>query len=156
MIDKELLDRFYGSIVYDSSGDKIGKIGTVYLDDRTDEPIFATVSTGLFGTSESFVPLQGAHLDGGDIRVDYTRDQVKDAPRVEAGRHLTPAEENSLYEYYRLDRDGAGTAGSARPAGPAMEAEHAMEAERAETARSDRAAQADPEHGATGPAADAD
>lgn len=125
MIDKELLDRFYGAVVYDSSGDKIGKISTVYLDDSTDEPAFATVSTGLFGMSESFVPLRGAHPDGGDLRVEFTEDQVKDAPRVEAGRDLTPAEEDRLYEYYQLDEVGTDTAGSARPAGPALEAERA-------------------------------
>ena len=99
MIDKELLDRFYGAVVYDSSGDKIGKISTVYLDDRTDEPTFATVSTSLLGTSESFVPLRDARFDGGDIRVEYSRDQVKDGPRVEAGRDLTPAEEDRLYRH---------------------------------------------------------
>ena len=125
MIDKELLDRFYGAVVYDSSGDKIGKISTVYLDDRTDEPTFATVSTSLLGTSESFVPLRGARFDGSDIRVAFTKDQVKDAPRVEAGRDLTPADEDRLYEYFQLDGGGGDTAGSARPAGPALEAERA-------------------------------
>lgn len=134
MIDKESLDRFYGAIVYDRSGDKIGKIGTIYIDDRTDEPTFATVSTGLFGTSESFVPLRDARFDGGDIRVEYSRDQVKDAPRVEAGRDLTPAEEDRLYRHYDLDGGGAGTAGSARPAGPALEAERVERAELAEQA----------------------
>lgn len=140
MIDKESLDRFYGAIVYDSSGDKIGKIGTVYLDDNTDEPTFATVSTGLFGTSESFVPLLDAHPDGGDIRVEFTKDQVKGAPRVEAGRDLTPAEEDRLYEYYQLDGGGTGTAGSARPAGPALEAERAERVERARLRRHDHRA----------------
>ncbi|MGX1770007.1 PRC-barrel domain-containing protein [Dietzia sp. NPDC055343] len=125
MIDKELLDRFYGAVVYDSSGDKIGKISTVYLDDRTDEPTFATVSTSLLGTSESFVPLRDARFDGSDIRVEFTKDQIKDAPSVEAGRDLTPDEADRLYEYYQLDGGGTDAAGSARPAGPALEAERA-------------------------------
>ena len=125
MIDKELLDRFYGAVVYDSSGDKIGKLSTVYLDDRTDEPTFATVSTSLLGTSESFVPLRDARFDGSDIRVEFTKDQIKDAPSVEAGRDLTPDEADRLYEYYQLDGGGTDAAGSARPAGPALEAERA-------------------------------
>ena len=125
MIDKELLDRLYGTVFYDSSGDKIGKLSTVYLDDRTDEPTFATVSTSLIGTSESFVPLRDARFDGSDIRVAFTKDQVKDAPRVEAGRDLTAADEDRLYEYFQLDGGGGDTAGSARPAGPALEAERA-------------------------------
>ena len=125
MIDKELLDRLYGTVVYDSSGDKIGKLSTVYLDDRTDEPTFATVSTSLLGTSESFVPLRDARFDGSDIRVEFTKDQIKDAPSVEAGRDLTPDEADRLYEYYQLDGGGTDAAGSARPAGPALEAERA-------------------------------
>ena len=125
MIDKELLDRLYGTVFYDSSGDKIGKLSTVYLDDRTDEPTFATVSTSLLGTSESFVPLRDARFDGSDIRVEFTKDQNKDAPSVEAGRDLTPDEADRLYEYYQLDGGGTDAAGSARPAGPALEAERA-------------------------------
>lgn len=125
MIDKELLDRLYGTVVYDSSGDKIGKLSTVYLDDRTDEPTFATVSTSKLLTTESFVPLRGARVDGSEIHVEFTKDQVKDAPSVEPGRNLTSAEEDRLYEYYQLDGGGTDTAGSARPAGPALEAERA-------------------------------
>ncbi|MCD2263965.1 PRC-barrel domain-containing protein [Dietzia aurantiaca] len=125
MIDKEQLDRFYGTVVYDSSGEKIGKLNTVYLDDRTDEPTFATVSTSMLVTTESFVPLRGARVDGSEIHVQFTKEQVKNAPRVEVGRDLTPAEENRLYEYYQLDGGGTDAAGSARPAGPALEAERA-------------------------------
>ena len=125
MIDKELLDRLYGTVVYDSSGDKIGKLSTVYLDDRTDEPTFATVSTSKLLTTESFVPLRGARVDGSEVHVQFTKEQVKDAPSVEAGRDLTAADEDRLYEYFQLDGGGGDTAGSARPAGPALEAERA-------------------------------
>lgn len=48
-----------GGHVLSSAGDKIGGIGQVYLDDATGEPSWVTTKTGLFGTSESFVPLQG-------------------------------------------------------------------------------------------------
>lgn len=140
MIDKEALDRFYGTIVYDSSGDKVGKIGDVYLDDSTDEPTFATVSTGLFGISESFVPLRDVHPDGREVHVEFTKDQIKDAPRIDPGRELTRAEEDELYEHYGLDGGGAGTAGSARPAGPALGAERA---ERARLRRHPRPARDD-------------
>lgn len=106
MIGKDSLDRLTGATAYDSAGDKIGKIGTIYLDDDSDDPKFATVSTGLFGMSESFVPLQGARMEGDDLHVAYAKDQVKDAPRVDAGGHLSPDEENRLYEHYELDDGG--------------------------------------------------
>ena len=89
--------------VIDTDGDKIGNVGQIYLDDSTGEPNWVTVKTGLFGTSESFVPLSGASISGSDIVVTYDKATVKDAPRVDADGHLSPEEEDSLYRYYRLD-----------------------------------------------------
>lgn len=109
MIDKNSLERLSDATVYDNAGDKIGKLSMMYLDNDTGEPSFATVSTGLFGTSESFVPLKGASMDGDDLRVEYSKDQVKDAPRVDADGELAPAEEARLYEHYQLDSGDART-----------------------------------------------
>lgn len=122
MFDKDSLERLSGATVHGSDGDKIGKIGMIYLDNDSGQPSFATVSTGLFGTSESFVPLQGASMDGDDVRVAYTKDQVKGAPRVDTEGELDPAEENRLYQHYQLDgggtrtdhADGTATAGGDR------------------------------------------
>ena len=115
MIGKDSLDRLTGATAYDHAGEKIGKIGTIYLDDGSDEPKFATVSTGLFGMSESFVPLQGARMEGDDLHVTYAKDQVKDAPRVDAGGHLSPDEENRLYEHYQLEDGGRRGGGTGTP-----------------------------------------
>src|SRR6185312_3078965 len=118
MIAKDKIDRLVGSNanVIDSEGSKIGSLGELYLDDRTDQPSWATVKTGLFGLSESFVPLDDATAEGGDLRVPYTKDQIKDAPRVDPEGHLEPAEEDRLYRHYGLT---AGTAGTRRTAGTA-------------------------------------
>ena len=88
--------------VIDTNGDKIGRVGQIYLDDQTNEPNWVTVRTGLFGTSEAFVPLSGASVSGSDIVVTYDKETIKDAPRVDADGHLTPDEEQSLYAYYGL------------------------------------------------------
>jgi hypothetical protein len=84
------------------SGEQIGGIGTIYLDDITGEPEWVTVKTGLFGASESFVPLSGASIAGNDIHVGYEKDTVKDAPRVDANGNLSPVEEQQLYVHYGL------------------------------------------------------
>lgn len=91
-----------GGNVLGSDGEKIGSIGQVYLDDRTSEPSWVTVKTGLFGTSESFAPLAGATEQGHDIVVPYTKDKVKDAPRVDQDGHLEEDEQDRLYSYYGL------------------------------------------------------
>ncbi len=97
--------------VVDQSGSKIGKIGQIFLDDRTNEPEWVSAPTGLFGSSESFVPLQGAVLMGDELAVQYSKDMVKDAPRVEADGNLTPSQEDELYSYYRVDYSSTGGRG---------------------------------------------
>jgi uncharacterized protein (TIGR02271 family) len=90
-----------GKTVYSGEGDKIGKVGQVFLDDQSGDPEFLTVNTGLFGTSESFVPVDGASIDGDRVTVPHSKDKVKDAPRVELdGDHLDESDERRLYEYY--------------------------------------------------------
>jgi sporulation protein YlmC with PRC-barrel domain len=97
--------------VVSASGDKIGSIGQIYLDDQTGEPTFVTVNTGLFGMKQSFVPLQGARVQDGDVIVDYDKDTVKDAPRIDDDGSLTPEEEDQLYSYYGLGGVGTTTDG---------------------------------------------
>lgn len=116
MIDKEQLNRLLDSkaTVLDSEGHKIGTVGELYLDDRTQDPSWASVKTGLFGMSESFVPLDEATADGDDIHVPYTKDQVKDAPRIDPDGHLEPADEERLHSHYGLS--GHGDTGTERSA----------------------------------------
>lgn len=96
---------------YGSDGDKIGKVQQVFLDDNTEEVTFVTVNTGLFGAKESFVPADGAQQDGDRLVLPYTKEVVKDAPNVDADQHLSPAEEEELYRYYKMNYAGAGTTG---------------------------------------------
>jgi uncharacterized protein (TIGR02271 family) len=97
--------------VVSASGEKIGSIGQVYLDDQTGEPSFVTANTGLFGMKQSFVPLQGAQVQDGDVVVNYDKETVKDAPRIDDDGSLTPAEEDELYAYYGLGGGGTTTDG---------------------------------------------
>ena len=108
MLAKEHIDDLLqrNGNVLTTEGDKIGSISQVYADDDNGQPTWVTAKTGLFGTSESFVPLEGARIDGGDIRVPYTKDQVKDAPRVDTDGHLEPSEEDRLYAHYGLAGGG--------------------------------------------------
>jgi len=103
-----------GGNVVGADGQKIGSIGQVYVDDSTGEPSFVTVKTGLFGTAESFVPLQDATVTGNDIRVAYNKNEVKDAPRVDPDGRITPTEEQRLYAHYGLSSRGGPTPGTKR------------------------------------------
>jgi uncharacterized protein (TIGR02271 family) len=102
-----------GGNVVTTAGDKIGRIGQIYLDDQTGEPNFVTVKTGLFGTAQSFVPLHGADIRSSDIVVDFDKDTVKDAPRIDDDGSISPDQEEQLYSYYglqgRADANYSGT-----------------------------------------------
>ncbi|MGK4217745.1 PRC and DUF2382 domain-containing protein [Kocuria sp.] len=102
------------STAYGSDGDKIGKVEQVFLDDNSGEPTFLTVNTGLFGAKENFVPVKGARQDGDRVVLPYTKDVIKDAPKVDADQHLSPAEEEELYRYYELNYEDGRTAGTDR------------------------------------------
>ncbi len=89
-----------GRTMIGSDGEKIGKITEIYEDPQTGKPEWATASSGLFGTKSNFVPLAGASPDGEDVRAQVTKDQVKDAPGVEADGELSEQEERRLFEHY--------------------------------------------------------
>jgi uncharacterized protein (TIGR02271 family) len=89
-----------GRTLVDQSGDKIGTIDDVYLDDATGQPEWLAVTTGLLGRNRSFVPLEGASASGDDVMVRYTKDQVKSAPSAAPDGHLSPEEEQALYTHY--------------------------------------------------------
>lgn len=111
MITIENARNIIGATAYDRDGEKIGKIGQVYLDDTTGQPEWVSVNTGLFGMSESFVPLTDARAKGDRVEVGYPKDVVKDAPRIDADQHLSEDEEATLYSHYGLGGDRAGTTG---------------------------------------------
>ena len=102
MIDSEHIDQIEGSTAYDAAGEKVGRVGQLYLDDQSGTPTWVTVATGLFGTAETFVPLEGASFDGTALRLAYSEETVKGAPRLDTDEHLDQAEEAELYRYYGL------------------------------------------------------
>ena len=106
MITQNDIQTLVGVDVYETDGAKIGSVGQVYLDNRTGEPEWVSVKTGLFGTKESFVPLGTATFSGDRITVPFPKDQVKNAPQIDPDGELSPAEEDELYRYYGLVSSG--------------------------------------------------
>jgi len=109
MITQEQIPTVLDHPVHDADGNKIGDAKHVFLDEVTRRPEWVSVKTGLFGTSESFIPIYEAHLVEDHLEVPYRKDKVKDAPNVDvdAGGHLSEEEEHRLYEYYGIDWDAA-------------------------------------------------
>lgn len=95
-----------GADLLDSEGDKVGKIGQIYVDDTTGEAEWATVNTGPSGP-ESFVPLAQADRAGRAVRVPYQQATIKDAPKIQpGGGRIDESQERELYAHYGLDQAG--------------------------------------------------
>lgn len=109
MITREQIPAMLEHPVYDTEGNKIGDAKHVFLDDATGEPEWVTVKTGMFGSSESFVPIKDADMVGDHLEIRYPKDKVKDAPNVDvdSGGHLSEDEEHRLYEHYGIAWDEA-------------------------------------------------
>ncbi|MEV6120594.1 PRC and DUF2382 domain-containing protein [Streptomyces sp. NPDC052077] len=105
MITREQLANVLDHPVYDGDGNKIGDAKHVFFDDMTGRPEWVSVRTGMFGTSESFVPIRDAALVRDHLEVPYGKEQVKGAPDVDvdAGGHLSEGEEHRLYDYYGIN-----------------------------------------------------
>ena len=91
-----------GLDLVDEGGSKIGRIADIYLDEDTGKPEWVAVTTGLFGTRVSFVPIAGASASGSTLVSRFSKEQVKGAPHAEADGQLSQAEEATLYEYYGM------------------------------------------------------
>ncbi len=120
MTTTEELQNMEGQTAVDVNGAKLGKIGQIYVDDQTGQPLWVTISTGMFGTKQNFAPLHGSQSQGGDLHLAVTKDMVTGAPGVEADGHIEDSENQALYTYYSgylgdtAQDQGQGYAGDAR------------------------------------------
>jgi hypothetical protein len=87
----------------DRDGETIGKLQDVYVDVKTDVPMFGTVKDGLIGRQLTFVPLAGSQsaripANGGNQGAGQER------PNIELhGDELSRADESTLYHHYQLN-----------------------------------------------------
>jgi uncharacterized protein (TIGR02271 family) len=105
-IEKDRLLQLRGEDLATRDGDKIGSIEEIYLDAETDQPEWALVNTGLFGTKSTFVPLRDATESDGTLRVPFDKETVKDAPKIDPDGELSRREESELYRYYGIAGSG--------------------------------------------------
>lgn len=116
MTTPEQWNSLIGLTAVDPDGDKLGKVGQIYLSEATGEPEWVTVSTGMFGTRESFAPLYGSSVRGDQLVLAVPRQLVKDAPSLENDGHLEDSETGALYRHYQ-GHLGSSVRGTAEPGG---------------------------------------
>lgn len=109
-------ENWIGHQVVDQDGEKVGKIEELYLDDASGQPEWLAIKTGMFGSKQSFAPIAGAKNSGDQLQLAFTKDQVKDAPKVDPDGHLEPDEEAELYRHYGRQSDYEGGTGKSQGA----------------------------------------
>jgi len=132
MVNANTTPQLFDAKVIDRDGDKIGTVKQVYIGNDQGEAHFVTVNTGLFGTSETFIPVLDATFDAdnGVLTVGYDKATVKDAPRIDVDGELSPEEEQRLYSHYGITtgsghgHDTAGPQGQGRGTETARGAGH--------------------------------
>lgn len=87
---------------YSKDGDKVGKVGDVYVDDLTNEPAWVTITAGLFGTKTLFAPLAGARLEGDRLILAYSKDVIANAPAIADSGHISDTEQQALIDYFTV------------------------------------------------------
>ena len=97
-----------GSAVVDARGVAVGTIRRTYPR-GTPEPEYAQVDLGVGPT---LVPVADAHRRDDAVQVKVTLDQIREAPFVDAGRDLDPADLAALRDYYRDLGGGADPVGA--------------------------------------------
>lgn len=108
MADQKFIQAVLESTAFDKNGDKVGKVGQLFVDSNSGEPTFVAVNTGLFGRNSSLVPLAGAKLNNEELHVAHTKDEISDAPNIsDTDEGLEPEEEERLYKHYGLTTQGS-------------------------------------------------
>ena len=101
---RDLEGKYDGYTVYDRDGDKIGKVDDLFVDESY-QPEYIGVKMGLFGLSgTTMIPAEVLSVDENDksIRVDESKERVKDAPNYGDQDDIDADYENRVRQHFGL------------------------------------------------------
>lgn len=103
-------DKVEGTAVYGPDREKIGSIERIMIDKISGNVAYAVLSFGGFlGMGEDYYPVPWSKLDydpnQGGYRVDFTKDQLDQAPKYNESQGWNWSRENDrkVYDYYEAD-----------------------------------------------------
>lgn len=100
-----------GVEVTNEDGEKLGKVGGLYVDDATEIPTWVSVHSGLFGKHQCLVPLAQARFVDERLLVPYSKDDLALAPHHDPDVALTVDQEQTLYAHYNVGYSDADAPG---------------------------------------------
>lgn len=94
--------------VLDADGRRLGRVKHIYDSDRAGELTWVSVATDGPGRRSRFVPLQGARLDGRDLRLAYAGELIDGSPEVSDDDEVDSTQEGRLRAHYGLEGSAGG------------------------------------------------
>jgi uncharacterized protein (TIGR02271 family) len=103
-------DRYSGYTVRDPSGEKIGKVEALFLDEN-DQPEYIGVKMGFLGTKSTLIPMDACTVDEdrGFVEVSRPKSAVKEGPAFDDDKEITPELKGEVRSYYGLQTAGSPT-----------------------------------------------
>lgn len=103
MFESTDIREWRGKDVIDTDDKKVGTLEAIYVDTVSDQPVFATVRTGMPTRHRLvFVPLEGTRVGPGYIKVAWQKKQVTDGPSIDTDGELFAENEPDLFSHYEL------------------------------------------------------
>ncbi len=100
----EAEDRLAGYEVYDPSGEKIGKVYDLFLDE-SDSPEYNGVKMNFFGLRSTLVLWEIVRVDEerGAVEVSAEKERVKSAPSFDDDQEITLEQKREVYDYFGVE-----------------------------------------------------
>lgn len=96
-------ERLIGYDVIDKSGNKIGTVNNLWVD-QNHQPEFIGVKTGWLSGKNHVVSVHTADMNHKSriIRLPFSEDKIKNAPSFDADADLSDTDDQQVYRYYDL------------------------------------------------------
>jgi len=100
MITIEEADSWIGRTAVDNTGEQIGVITQIWVDDASGQPEWASVKSAALRGREALVPLAGAAARGGGRQFAYSKEEIVEAPHVAQDGRLGVEDKERIAAYY--------------------------------------------------------
>ncbi len=99
----ELEEVYSGLEVYDSAGEKIGKVDYLFVDEN-DQPEYLGIKMDLLEAKFNLIPWKIARVDEEQRRIEVPvdKDRIKESPAFDDNEEITPEYEERVHSYYEL------------------------------------------------------
>lgn len=94
--------------VLDADGRRLGRVRHVYDSDRAGELTWVSIDPDGPGRRSRFVPLQGARLDGSNLRLAYAGNVIDASPEISDDDVVDSTQEGRLRAHYGLESAAGG------------------------------------------------